>query len=338
MATDQATKNYLKNITEAGEAKKQKLRSPSYTSIGLREAIEKVRVIWEHEKRNEVAVDIVAGHWKVAPKSSATLMAISTLKKFGLITDRGGGDQRYVKLTDLAYNILRAEPNTPTWIANVQKAALFPKIIAELWENDKENPKSTPSLKKYLEFEKHFNPVVIDEFIQSYRETISFAKLGIGDKVLTSESGGDAGETENGSQDDVLPPQPGERVAAITKQTGKKMLAQYLIPIGANEATITFTGAELTTGDFDALADYVGIFKREFERKQKAESSHPIPPPKPPKPAFPEPPFVALRKSATGETMVKIIGQPWFEKGEWIYQADGGGLVPAKELFPNLKK
>jgi len=325
-------------MTEVGDAKKQKLRSPSYTSIGLREAVEKVRVIWEHEKRNEVAVDIVAGHWKVAPKSSATLMAISTLKKFGLVTDRGSGDQRYIKLTDLAYNILRAEPNTTAWLTGVQKAALSPKIIAELWESDKENPKSTPSLKKYLEFEKHFNPVVIDEFIQSYRETISFAKLGIGDKVLTSESNGEAAESETGSQEEDLTAPTGGKVAAITKQTGKKMLAQYLIPIGANEATITFTGAELTAGDFDALADYVGIFKREFERKQKAESSHPIPPPKPPKPAFPEPPFVALRKSATGETMVKIIGQPWFEKGVWNYQAEGGILVPAAELFPNLKK
>jgi len=333
MANEEVTKKYTQALKTA-DAKKQKLRSPAYTSIGLREAVEKARAIWEHEKRNEVAVDVVAGHWGVAPKSSGTLMAISALKKFGLITDRGSGDQRYVKLTDLAYNILKAEPSSPTWVTFVQKAALSPKMIAELWETDKENPKSTPSLKKYLEFEKHFNPVVIDEFIQSYRETISFAKLGIGDKVLTSESDDGVVELESSNQEeDLLPPAVG-KVAAITKQTGKKMLAQYSIPIGANEAMITFTGAELTAGDFDALADYVGIFKREFERKQKSESSNPTPP----KPAFPEPPFVAQWKGQNFEKMVKICGHPWFEKGEWIYQADGGDLVPAKELFPNLKK
>ena len=30
------------------------------------------------------------------------------------------------------------------------KGCVTAKIIAELWESDKENPKSTPSLKKYL--------------------------------------------------------------------------------------------------------------------------------------------------------------------------------------------
>ncbi len=50
------------------------------------------------------------------------------------------------------------------------------------------------------------------------------------------------------------------------------MLAQYSIPIGASEATITFTGEKLAVEDFDALADYVAIFKKQFERKQAAEN------------------------------------------------------------------
>ncbi len=205
MAYEEVAKKYIKAITEAGDeagdAKKQKHRSPAYTSIGLKEAIEKARIIWEHEKRNEVAIDVAAGHWKAPPKSSATLMAFSALKKFGLISDRGSGDQRYVKLTDLAFNILRAEPNSTAWLTLVQKAALSPSIISELWESDKENPKSTPSLKKYLEFEKHFNPSVIDGFIQSYRDTISFAKLGLGDIIETSEPDDLTTEIENNSRE-----------------------------------------------------------------------------------------------------------------------------------------
>lgn len=333
MATDKNIE-YAQNLRKTDDAKKQKHRSPAYPSIGLKEALEKARAIWDNEKRNEVSVDVVAAHWKMAAKSSSTLLAISALKKFALITDRGSGDQRYVKLTDLAYNILRAEPDSDVWLKSVQKSALSPKMIVELWETDKESPKSTANLKKYLEFEKKFNPAVIDQFVQAYRDTISFAKLGIGDKVLTDGADGDAVELENGSQEEDLLPPAGGKVAPITKQIGKKMLAQYSIPIGANEATITFTGAELTVGDFDALADYVVIFKKQFERKQKSESSSSTPT----KPAFPEPPFVALWKGKNFDKMVKIVGQPVWEKGEWIYQDDGGTLVPAKELFPNLKK
>jgi hypothetical protein len=276
MATDKNVE-YAQSLAKPDDAKKQKHRSPAYTSIGLKEAVEKARLIWEHEKRNEVAVDVVAGHWSVAPKSSSTLMAVSALKKFGLIDDRGSGDQRYVKLTDLAYNILRAEPNSPAWVALVQKAALSPTIIAELWASDKENPKSTPSLKKFLEFEKHFNPAVIDEFIQSYRNTISFAKLGIGDKVMTGEAVDTPVESENGSQEeDSSPPvakTTNKEIPEKAKQPSKKMLAKYSIPIGANEATIIFEGEKLSVGDFDALADYVSIFKKQFERREKEEGS-----------------------------------------------------------------
>lgn len=271
MANEELTKKYIKTMEEAGDAKKQKLRSPAYIVIGLREAIEKIRVIWEHEKRNEVAVDVVAGHWKVAPKSSATLMTISTLKKFELITDRGNGDQRYIKLTDLAYNILRADANTPAWLASVQKAALSPKIIAELWESDKENPRSTPSLKKYLEFEKHFNPVVIDSFIQSYRDTISFAKLGIGDKVVTEESASEIKEFSMEHAPEELKAFHAEVTAANEKNKGNKVLAQYSIPLGSNEATLVFKGDKLSADDFDALGEFVEFAKKQFERKSKSE-------------------------------------------------------------------
>ena len=113
--------------------------------------------------------------------------------------------------------------------------------------------------------------MVIDELIQSYRETISFAKLGIGDKGSTGETDGEAGELESSSQKEDLQPPAGDKVTTITKQTGKKVLAQYSIPIGASEATMTFTGEKLSVEDFDALADYVAIFKKQFERKQTAE-------------------------------------------------------------------
>jgi hypothetical protein len=57
------------------------------------------------------------------------------------------------------------------------------------------------------------------------------------------------------------------------KQTGKKVLAQYLIPLGSNEATLVFNGEKLSLDDFDALGEFVTFAKKQFERKQKAEES-----------------------------------------------------------------
>ena len=90
------------------------------------------------------------------------------------------------------------------------------------------------------------------------------------------------------------------------------MLAQYSIPIGANEATITFTGAELTAGDFDALADYVVIFKKQFERKQKSESA-PV--------TQLDRPFVVKINNGDFEMMAKIVAEKMVN-GEKIYIDD----------------
>lgn len=48
-----------------------------------------------------------------------------------------------------------------------------------------------------------------------------------------------------------------------------RALARYTIPLGENEAMIAIYGDALRLEDFDALMDYVSLFKKQFERKQK---------------------------------------------------------------------
>jgi len=53
---------------------------------------------------------------------------------------------------------------------------------------------------------------------------------------------------------------------------GKKVLATYSVPLGQNEVQIVFTGEQLYPEDFDALADYVALFKKQFLRKVEADA------------------------------------------------------------------
>jgi len=48
---------------------------------------------------------------------------------------------------------------------------------------------------------------------------------------------------------------------------GNAILAQYQIPLGSNHAQLTFTGNKLTADDFDALSEYVTMFKKQFLRR-----------------------------------------------------------------------
>lgn len=54
-----------------------------------------------------------------------------------------------------------------------------------------------------------------------------------------------------------------------SKSQGARVLATYSIPLGANEATLTFNGEVLTAEDFDALAEFVEFAKKQFVRKAR---------------------------------------------------------------------
>jgi hypothetical protein len=104
-----------------------------------------------------------------------------------------------------------------------------------------------------------------------YKENIAFLKS-LGEDEPSLEPAPEA----NVPVDVTVDPQKSESPAPPPTPVSGKMLAQYQIPLGANHAQLIFTGEELVAEDFDALKDYVEIFKRQFERKARR---NPTPPP-----------------------------------------------------------
>ena len=98
---DEKKKEALKTII-----KKAKERSPNYPGINLEAALEKARILREREGKHYAPIETVLKHWGYVPKSSGGLVALSALKKFGLIDDQGKGEKRQVKLSDLELKIL----------------------------------------------------------------------------------------------------------------------------------------------------------------------------------------------------------------------------------------
>ena len=82
---------------------------------------------------------------------------------------------------------------------------------------------------------------------------------------------------KNADKGDFTPPppvvakknDPPAGAALVFPSTLNNVLAQYSIPLGANSAQLTFTGRELVPDDFDALLEYVTLFKKQFERSKK---------------------------------------------------------------------
>lgn len=167
--------------------KRSKGRSPSYPGINLETAIERAKTILEKEGKHFVPISSAFIHWGYKPKSSGGLIACAALKKFGLIEyDEGSKEKRKLKLSELALKILWDEREDSADRSNaIKEAALNPIIHKELWEKYDKIP-SDETLKYELRHKK-FMESVINDFIQEYRETLSFAKLEKSDIILGHE-------------------------------------------------------------------------------------------------------------------------------------------------------
>jgi hypothetical protein len=162
------------------EARQKKLRtrSPAYPYIDLRAALEKAAVLWKVEGRHPAVVNVVMQHWGYKEESSTGYSCVAALKKFGLVDHEGMGETRQIRLSGLALAILLDDdPNSADRQEALKTAALAPRIHAELWEKYGPDLPSDQSLKRYLVLEKNFNEAAVDELLEEYKLTMSFAGL-----------------------------------------------------------------------------------------------------------------------------------------------------------------
>jgi hypothetical protein len=170
-------------------AKGKKPRSPGYPAITLEQAIERARTLYSNVRQNTALVEGVLQHWGYKPKSGAGLVAVASLKKFGLIEDEGNGEQRRARLTPLALDILLDErEGSPERQAAIQRAALAPGIHRELHERYAELPPSDADPLFYLVRERGFTESAARDLMAEYRSTLAFAGLtGDADTVSRQE-------------------------------------------------------------------------------------------------------------------------------------------------------
>ena len=163
------------------ESKKRRERSPSYPSIDLETAVQRLEVVYEKESRQPVPTSVIMEHWNYTPKSSYGLLAIAALLKYGLLEDQGSGADRLARITELGLSILMPESPEERFQA-IQKAALNPAIISDIWTEYGGDLPSDASLKVFLIRQRSFNPRAVDDVIGVLRRTIEYANLSSDDK------------------------------------------------------------------------------------------------------------------------------------------------------------
>ena len=162
-------------------AKRSRTRSPSYPYLDLPTALEKVTVLWNVEGRHPAAVSVAMQHWGYKEESSTGYSCVAALKKFGLVDHDGMGETRQIRLSALALAILLdRDPASDDRRDALRRAALNPRIHAELWERYGADLPSDQTLRRFLVIERNFNEASVDELLAEYKATVAFAGLGRG--------------------------------------------------------------------------------------------------------------------------------------------------------------
>jgi hypothetical protein len=175
------------------QPKKARARSPSYPSIDLEMALSRAKEFFKEERMNSAAVTVALKHWGYTAKSGMGLVVLAALIKFGLLADEGAGEQRKVKLTELARRIILDDRSiSPERDAAIREASLTPPIHRELWEQYKGILPSDENLGHELKFNKGFSDSGVQEFIRELRSTVAFAKLPNPGSISTED--GDKGQ------------------------------------------------------------------------------------------------------------------------------------------------
>lgn len=176
-----------KESKETAELKKGG-RSASYPYIDLETALERAGQFWKAERTAEAPLPAAFKHWGYGDKSSGARLTAAALLSFGLLSDKGAGEQRMVRLTPMAVDILMA-PSEDMKTARIKEAAQSPRIFAGMLKQwGAENLPSNQTIAHYLVTQKGFNLAAAETCIKHFRATIEYAKLGSSDILRQSAS------------------------------------------------------------------------------------------------------------------------------------------------------
>lgn len=144
-----------------------KMRSPRYPAIGLPDAIQKARAVYDNDHRNKIRKELVATHMGYHSLNGASLGVISAVSKYGLL--EGGVDS--MNVTARAVDIFEHEVGHPQRVQAVREAAFEPELFKEV-AAEFPGKVSDAAIRSYLITKLGFLPDAATNFVRSYRDTM----------------------------------------------------------------------------------------------------------------------------------------------------------------------
>lgn len=231
-------------------------RSPRFPAENIEECLNRLEKLYTEAKRSPVDSSTAAIAIGYGGLNGASKTMLAALSAYGLIQREGHTH----KVSDDGFRIIRPIGDEDKRSA-LRSAVFKPKTFSDIRE--KHADASEAVLARVL-LHQGFTEEGAGRAARVYKENVAFLEAQ-GENGQSKEAERGEGELplfQEHKQPAAAPVQPINKPIVPTGN----MLAQYLIPLGPNQAQLIFTGEKLTPADFDDLKDYVDLFKKQFER------------------------------------------------------------------------
>ena len=159
-------------------------RSPSYPSVSLPVALERVKSLHDVFGQVEISLSDALDCWGYKHRGGAGHRLVSAMISFGLLDSSDIGDERRLKISKVLLDSLFSEKVAEQEKSEaIREFAIKPEIYQMLWEYWGYDLPPDTELKQFLVDELRFNPRMVPQFLRGYRKTLKFAKVHGLDKI-----------------------------------------------------------------------------------------------------------------------------------------------------------
>jgi len=319
-----------KTVGAKANQKVKRQRSPSFPVIPIDDAITRLKIIFQHDKKAFTTADAILSHlgYKGGARSGTAGRVVSALKQYGLLDEKGG----QFRVSDAGFRILHLPEDSDERAKLTKEAALSPPIFQKLLSYYSGEIPSDTALKSHLVLNEGFNTDSVEQFIRVFRKTIDIANPSPDDYNIGEESEGAEQPLFGGMPMQQPPPranqglgapQPANKWQGATpiQQAEQKPLFQYSVPLSIQRevnAQLVITGTSLKRRDLEVLANKVKDLLDAFEEEE----------PEPPKPRP-----ATWHSKHEGDVRVNVIGLGAEENGRRFMKLEfSDKFAPEDEL------
>ena len=181
----------------SGDTKRTRHRSPAYPAVGLKDAVDRARKIYEADGQAGSPTSAALRHMGFSSNTGHAAKVLSALKKFGLIEVEGGR----VRLTPRCLDVIVRPEGDDRRVRALRDAAVSPRVYADLLNRYGSALPSDASLEAELITDLSFNKNSVKGFLKDFRETLEFSRL-----ASASDSGQEQEASGPGPSLERLPP------------------------------------------------------------------------------------------------------------------------------------